>query len=117
MSIITVNFISKRRCNNGGQSLPFEVFNCHHSKRPAKKLVVTAVDALTRTLYELNAEPAAQEYARLLNLDVKDLCPTVFALHPLALKVGGQYYIRSIHKVNAADLNLTFTAPLISAFY
>ncbi|WP_413701116.1 nitric oxide-sensing protein NosP [Psychromonas sp. KJ10-10] len=86
----------------------FEVFNCHHIKQPTEKLVVTAVDAHSRTVYELNAEPAAMEYARLLNLDIKDLCPTVFALHPLAVKVGGQYYIRSIQKVNEADLSLTF---------
>lgn len=87
---------------------PFEVFNCHHIKRPTEKLVVTAVDAPSRTVYELNAEPAAEEYARLLNLEVKDLCPTIFALHPLAVKVGGQYYIRSIHKVNKENLSLTF---------
>jgi hypothetical protein len=87
---------------------PFEVFNCHHIKQPTEKLVVTAVDAATRTVYELNAEPAAVEYARLLNLEVQDLCPTVFALNPLAVKVGGQYYIRSIQKVNETDLSLTF---------
>jgi len=87
---------------------PFEVFNCHHIKRPTEKLVVTEVDAQSRTVYELNAEPAALEYARLLNLEVKDLCPKVFSLHPLAVKVGGQYYIRAIQKVNEADLSLTF---------
>ncbi|WP_019614844.1 nitric oxide-sensing protein NosP [Psychromonas ossibalaenae] len=87
---------------------PFEVFNCHHIKQPAEKLVVTAVDAQSRTVYELNAEPAAAEYARLLNLEVKDLCPKVFSLNPLAVKVGGQYYVRSIQKVNEADLSLTF---------
>jgi hypothetical protein len=87
---------------------PFEVFNCHHIKRATEKLVVTKVDATSRTVYEINAEPAALEYARLLNLEVKDLCPTVFSLNPLAVKVGSQYYIRSIQKVNEADLSLTF---------
>lgn len=87
---------------------PFEVFNCHHIKRPTEKLVVTEVDAQKRIVYQLNAEPAASEYARLLNIDIKDLCPEVFALHPLAVKVGGQYYIRAIQKVNEADLSLTF---------
>ena len=66
------------------------------------------VDAASRTVFELNAEPAALEYARLLNIEVKDLCPTVFALNPLAVKVGGQYYIRAIQKVNEADMSLTF---------
>jgi len=86
----------------------FEVFNCHHIKRATEKLVVTEVDAQSRTVYEINAEPAALEYARLLNLEVKDLCPKVFSLNPLAVKVGGQYYIRSIQKVNEEDLSLTF---------
>ncbi|GAA6170364.1 FIST signal transduction protein [Colwellia sp. KU-HH00111] len=89
-------------------ALPFEVFNCHHIKLPTEKLVVTAANAKSRTVYELNAEPAALEYAKLLNMDVKDLSPEVFSLHPLAVKVGGQYYIRAIQKVNEADLSLTF---------
>lgn len=88
--------------------LPFEVFTCHHIKRPIEKLVVTDADATNRTVFELNAEPAALEYAKLLNIDLKDLSPEVFSLNPLAVKVGGDYYIRSIQKVNEADLSLTF---------
>lgn len=87
---------------------PFEVFSCNHIKRPTKKVVVTAAHAESRTVYELNAEPAALEYAKLLNTDVKDLSPEVFSLHPLAVKVGSQYYIRSIQKVNEDDFSLTF---------
>lgn len=88
--------------------LPFEVFNCNHVEHPTEKLVVTAANADTRTVYELNAEPAALEYAKLLQMDLKDLSPEVFSLNPLAVKVGGHYYIRSIQKVNEADLSLTF---------
>jgi len=88
--------------------LSFEVFNCNHIARPIEKLVVTAANAKSRTVFELNAEPAALEYAKLLNMDLKDLSPEVFSLNPLAVKVGGHYYIRSIQKVNEADLSLTF---------
>jgi hypothetical protein len=86
----------------------FEVFNCNHIKCPTEKLVVTAADVENRTVYELNAMPAAVEYAQLLNMEVKDLTPKVFSLNPLAVKVGGQYYVRSIQKVNLNDLSLTF---------
>ncbi|TMM47614.1 nitric oxide-sensing protein NosP [Colwellia ponticola] len=89
-------------------TLSFEAFNCHHIAQPTERLVVTAADADSRTVYELNAEPAALEYAKLLNMDLKELSPEVFSLNPLAVKVGGQYYIRSIQKVNEADLSLTF---------
>ena len=88
--------------------LSFEVFNCNHIKQPTERLVVTAADADSRTVYELNAEPAALEYAKLLNMNIKDLSPEVFSLNPLAVKVGGQYYIRSLQKVNEEDLSLTF---------
>ncbi len=87
---------------------PFEVFNCNHIKCPTEKLVVTEASIDNRTVYELNAMPAAIEYAKLLNIDINDLTPEVFSLHPLAVKVGGQYYIRSIQKVNVDDLSLTF---------
>ncbi|AEE22805.1 nitric oxide-sensing protein NosP [Paraglaciecola chathamensis] len=87
---------------------PFEVFSSNHIKYATSKVVVTAADADSRTVYELNAEPAALEYARLLNVKVEDLSPELFALHPLAVKVGGKYYIRSIQKVNEADLSLIF---------
>jgi hypothetical protein len=86
----------------------FEVFSCNHIKHSTSKVVVTAADADSRTVFELNAEPAAVEYARLLNVDVVDLSPELFSLYPLAVKVGGQYYIRSIQKVNEDDLSLTF---------
>jgi len=86
----------------------FEVFNCNHIKCPTEKLVVTEANIENRTVYELNAMPAAIEYSKLLNMDVNDLTPEVFSLHPLAVKVGGQYYIRSIQKVNIDDLSLTF---------
>jgi hypothetical protein len=85
----------------------FEVFTTHHLKPLAEKLVVTAADRDNRQVYELNAEPAAQEYARLIGLTVADLNPEVFALNPLAVRIGNEFYVRSIQKVNT-DLSLIF---------
>ena len=86
----------------------FEVFNCNHIKSSIAKLVVTQADAKSRTVYELNSEPAAVEYARYLGLDIDELNPEIFSLHPLAVKIGENYYIRSIQKVNKTDFSLTF---------
>lgn len=88
-------------------SLDFEVFTTHHMQSLAHKLVVTAADPDSRCVYELNAEPAAQVYADMLGLHLQQLNPDVFALHPLAVKLGQEYYVRSIQKVNS-DLSLTF---------
>ena len=85
----------------------FEVFTTHHLLSSTEKLVVTAAERETRRVYELNAEPAAQEYAALIGVPVEYLTPGIFALNPLAVRIGDDFYVRSIQKVNA-DLSLTF---------
>lgn len=87
--------------------LDFEVFTTHHMRSLEQKLIVTRADPASRTVYELNAEPAALEYARLLGLNPDQLDFKTFALNPLAVRIGQEYYVRSIQKVNA-DLSLTF---------
>ncbi|SDJ72614.1 nitric oxide-sensing protein NosP [Billgrantia gudaonensis] len=87
--------------------LPFEVFTTHHLRPRDTKLVVTRVDRDRRRVLELNAAPAAEEYARLVGLPVAELTPAVFARHPLAVRLGEAHYVRSIQCVNA-DGSLSF---------
>ena len=87
--------------------LDFEVFTTHHMRSLNEKLVVTQADPSTRTVYELNAEPAALEYARLIGVAPEALDFNTFALNPLAVRIGQEYFVRSIQKVNP-DLSLTF---------
>ena len=84
--------------------LDFEVFTTHHLKPTDSKLVVTAADSASRTVLELNAEPAAEEYAR---LGGDALRAEHFALNALAVRIRDQFYVRSIQRVNA-DRSLTF---------
>ncbi len=86
---------------------PFEVFTTHHIESLDRKLVVTKADCDQRRIYELNAEPAAEVYAREVGIPLADLRPEVYALHPLAVLIGDEYYVRSIQKVND-DLSLNF---------
>ncbi len=72
-----------------------------------KKLVVTSSDIETRTVFELNAECAAYEYALAAGVDHASLTPMSFAAHPVVVRIGGDYYCRSIQKVNP-DGSLTF---------
>lgn len=88
-------------------TLPFEVFSTHHASALTDKLVVTAATSDMRTVQELNAEPAALAYASAIGCAVTDLNATVFAMHPLAVKIGKDYYVRSIQRVNP-DGSLTF---------
>lgn len=87
--------------------LDFEVFTTHHMRSLEQKLVVTKANPATRTVLEFNASPAAIEYAALVGIEPDDLNPKVFALHPLAVRIGNEYYVRSIQRVNP-DLSLTF---------
>ncbi|MGY2047720.1 FIST signal transduction protein [Methylobacterium sp. JK268] len=90
---------------------PVEVFKTDNLEPRAMKFVVTQTDPENRTVRELNAEPAAAEYARALGLQPEMLTPTVFAANPLAVRVGGDYFCRSIHRLNA-DGSLTFLCAL-----
>ncbi|MBM96656.1 MAG: GfdT protein [Oceanospirillaceae bacterium] len=85
----------------------FEAFSIHHLIETEEKLVVTEADAAERRVIELNAEPAAVEYARALDLPIEALTAEVFALNPLTVKLGDQFYPRAIQKVND-DLSLSF---------
>ncbi|WP_111414022.1 nitric oxide-sensing protein NosP [Billgrantia lactosivorans] len=87
--------------------LPFEVFTAHHLRPQAMKLVVTRADTERRRVLELNAAPAAEEYARLVGMSLEALTPDIFARHPLAVRIGEHHYVRSIQRVND-DGSLSF---------
>ncbi len=86
---------------------PVRSFNCDHFEPTETKLVVTASDAESRIVYELNAEIAAKEYASSVGLEADSLVPMSFAAHPVIVRVGGDYYCRSIQQVNS-DGSLSF---------
>ncbi len=87
--------------------VPFRVFKSQNFEPTGAKLVVTAADTERRIVHELNAEPAAQEYAAAIGLLPDDLGPFSFASYPLVVRVGGDYYCRSIRNMNP-DGSLTF---------
>ncbi|HTH16859.1 MAG TPA: FIST N-terminal domain-containing protein, partial [Magnetospirillum sp.] len=88
-------------------SLPFRVFKTEHFTVDEERAVVTAADLSRRIVTEINAEPAALEYARVVGLKLDTLTPQVFANHPMVVRVGGANFVRSIQKVNE-DGSLTF---------
>lgn len=86
---------------------PLMTFSFSHFSPTPVKLVVTSADVDRRIVKELNGAPAASEYAAALGLDGAPLSPKSFAAHPVAVRVGGGYYIRSIQQVNP-DGSLSF---------
>ncbi len=88
-------------------AFPFRIFKTQNFEPTPIKLVVTAADTENRIVYELNAEPAAREYAAAIGLLPNELGPFSFASYPLVVKVGGDYYCRSIRNMNP-DGSLSF---------
>lgn len=94
-------------------SLPFEVFRTQHFVPTDQKLVVTEADVPTRTVVEINGLPAGSEYARQLGLESDNLSQFTFAAHPVLVRVGGEYYVRSIMQLND-DESMTFACAIDS---
>ena len=86
---------------------PVQIFKSDNFEPTQTKFVVTASDNEGRIVHELNAEPAAHEYAMAVGLDPEGLSPMSFAAYPLAVKIGGEYFCRSIRRMNP-DGSLSF---------
>ncbi|MES0092261.1 FIST N-terminal domain-containing protein [Mesorhizobium sp. M0030] len=87
--------------------IPFHVFKTDNFIPTDEKLVVTASDPDHRTVREFNATNAAEEYAASVGIVAQNLTPLSFASHPVVVKVGGEYYCRSIQKMHP-DGSLSF---------
>lgn len=88
-------------------AVPFQIFKSDNFVPSAQKLVVTASDPDKRVVYEFNAAPAAEEYAAAIGIAPQSLSAMSFASHPVVVRVGGEYFCRSIQKVNP-DGSLSF---------
>jgi hypothetical protein len=88
-------------------SRPMQMFRAQHYAPGTIKMVVTAADPVGRVVTEINAEPAAAEYARLIGARIEELGPELFASHPPMVRAGGEYYARSVQSANP-DGSLTF---------
>jgi hypothetical protein len=74
------------------------VFSLDHLLPTERRMVVTEADPLNRIVRQINAEPAAVEYARLLGKDPAQLTTFTFAAHPVVVRVGGKHHVRAIRE-------------------
>jgi hypothetical protein len=78
---------------------PIRVFNLDHLRPTDRRMVVTKADPARRIVHEINAEPAAFEYARILGKDPAQLTTFTFAAHPVVVRFGGKHHVRSIQQM------------------
>lgn len=86
--------------------LPFTIFKFEHFQPDGRQMVITRSDPERRLVYEIDGEPAAEAYARMLGTTVDRLDSKVFSCHPFVLELGGEAFLRSIQGVNP-DRSLT----------
>lgn len=88
-------------------AVPFKIFKTQHFISGNERLVVTEADIARRIVTEINGLPAAEEYARIVGIDVHELGPKHYATSPVVVVIDGTDYVRSIQKVDASG-PLTF---------
>lgn len=78
---------------------PVRVFSLDHLVPTSQRMVVTEADPARRIVRQINAEPAAQEYARILGKDPNQLTALTFAAHPVVVRIGGRHHVRAIQRM------------------
>ncbi|MBF9036704.1 GfdT protein [Rhodobacterales bacterium HKCCE2091] len=87
-----------------------EVFSLNHLQPADTRMVVTGADPARRIVRELNAEPAAREYARVLGKNAEDLDTFTFAAHPVVVRLGETHHVRAIQRVLDSGEMVFFSA-------
>lgn len=87
------------------------VFSLNHLTPTNRRMVVTGADPARRVVHQINAEPAAQEYARLLGKDPGQLTTFTFAAHPVVVRIGGSHHVRAIQRM-APNGDLVFFSAI-----
>lgn len=87
------------------------VFSLDHLRPTGRRMVVTEADPKRRIVRQINAEPAAREYARLLGKDPGMLDTFTFAAHPVVVRIGGRHHVRAIQRV-APNGDLVFFSAI-----
>ena len=86
------------------------VFSLNHLVPGEVQMVVTEADPSRRIVKEINAEPAAREYARLVGKDPDQLDRFTFASYPVVVRIGDTHHVRAIQQVNEAGELVFFSA-------
>lgn len=89
---------------------PVRVFSLDHLVPTETRMVVTQASPEQRIVHEINAEPAALEYARLLGLDPHQLDQFTFAEHPVVVRLGDTHHVRAIQQVKGNHDLVFFSA-------
>lgn len=89
---------------------PLRTFSLDCTRPSRTQMVVTQADPQNRAILRINDEPAALEYARLLDMPVDNLGTMVFATRPVLVRAGGRHHVRAIQHVGPDNSLIFFGA-------
>lgn len=89
---------------------PLRAFKMDHIRPTERRMVVTEADPAARIVRKINAEPAVQEYARLIGMQPESVDTLTFAIHPLTVRMGERHHVRAIQRVLPSGELLFFSA-------
>jgi hypothetical protein len=78
-----------------------------HFRPTSRKMVITEANPETRTVFEINGEPAAKVFAETIEVARDKLTAIVVMHNPFVLEIAGHSFIRSVARVNDDD-SITF---------
>ncbi|MBC7736569.1 MAG: FIST C-terminal domain-containing protein [Candidatus Saccharibacteria bacterium] len=82
-----------------------------HFEPTGTRMVVTRAVPEERLVLEINGSPAAQEYARLVNIPVSELSPLIFAENPVLVRNRNLFHVRAIQEIYQG-VGLTFLSAI-----
>ncbi|TVR11708.1 MAG: hypothetical protein EA401_10415 [Planctomycetota bacterium] len=88
-------------------SLQPETLQTQHFRPSPRKLVITEAEVDQRLVREIDGIPAARAYAAAIGCQAHELDTAAFAAHPLMLRLGGRWFVRSVQQRHDDD-SLTF---------
>jgi hypothetical protein len=90
---------------------PFMVFKTENFVPTDIKMVITEANPELRKVNEINGDPAALEYTRLVGAEQGAELYPISAVHPVGVLMGGQLYLRAVGWTNP-DQSITFACAI-----
>lgn len=89
----------------GRSRCPLRVSHHHNYLEGKGRLVVTCIGENWRCVRRINGRPARQTLAAAFGIDPDRITPDAVAVRPLAVRIGDEWFVRSVYHVDGNDLH------------
>jgi len=86
--------------------VPYRTFRLQDFRPISDYMVITGADSERRRIHEIDGEPAAEIYSRLVGAPPEEMTHEMFAYHSFMVQIRGEEYIRSVRSIEEGSLCL-----------